>query len=41
MFFSGVTYAATMPYAALDACPAARTMNLDAVASYLSSLGTA
>ena len=34
-------YAPTMPYAALDACPAARTMNLDAVASYLSSLGAA
>lgn len=34
-------YAQAMPLAALDACPDARVMDLDAVASYLSSLGTA
>jgi two-component system chemotaxis response regulator CheB len=34
-------YASAMPLAALDACPTARIMNLDAVASYLSSLGAA
>ncbi len=34
-------YAAVMPQAALYACPAATTMNLDAIASYLSSLGSA
>ncbi|CAN5129244.1 chemotaxis protein CheB [soil metagenome] len=33
-------YAPTMPHAALDACPAARIMKLEAIASYLSSLGT-
>lgn len=34
-------YATAMPDAALEACPAASTMTLDAIASYLSSLGTA
>ncbi|PZQ65801.1 MAG: chemotaxis protein CheB [Phenylobacterium zucineum] len=34
-------YAPAMPTAALQACPAAATMNLDAIASYLSHLGTA
>ncbi len=34
-------YAPTMPYAALDACSTATVMNLNAVASYLSSLGAA
>ncbi|MEW5686653.1 MAG: chemotaxis protein CheB [Pseudomonadota bacterium] len=34
-------YSAAMPTAALQACPAATTMNLDAIASYLSHLGTA
>ena len=34
-------YATAMPDAALEACPSALTMNLDAIASYLSSLETA
>lgn len=34
-------YASAMPHAALEACPSARTMKLDAIASYLLSLGTA
>ncbi len=34
-------YAATMPLAALDACPSARIMTLDAIAAYLSTLGAA
>ena len=34
-------YAAAMPDAALEACPTASVMNLDAIASYLPSLGTA
>jgi two-component system chemotaxis response regulator CheB len=34
-------YASAMPLAALDTCPTARVMNVDAVASYLSSLGAA
>lgn len=34
-------YATAMPDAALEACPTASTMTLDAIASYLSSLGTA
>ena len=34
-------YAAAMPLAALEACPSATIMNIDAIASYLSSLGTA
>lgn len=34
-------YAAAMPLAALEACPSARIMNLDAIASYLSTLGAA
>jgi two-component system chemotaxis response regulator CheB len=34
-------YAAAMPLAALEACPSATTMNLDGIASYLSSLGAA
>lgn len=34
-------YATPMPDAALQASPAAMIMNLDAIASYLSSLGTA
>lgn len=34
-------YAATMPQAARQACPAATAMNLDAIASYLSSLRSA
>lgn len=34
-------YATAMPHAALEACPLATTMNLDALASYLSSLGAA
>lgn len=34
-------YAAAMPLAALQACPSAITMNIDAIASYLSSLGPA
>jgi two-component system chemotaxis response regulator CheB len=37
----GGAYAPTMPAAALAACPSARTMKLDAVASYLSNLGAA
>jgi len=32
-------YAAAMPLAALEACPSARIMTLDAIASYLSTLG--
>lgn len=34
-------YATAMPNAAREASPSALTMNLDAIASYLSSLGTA
>ena len=34
-------YASAMPDAALEACPAATTMNLSSIALYLSSLGTA
>jgi two-component system chemotaxis response regulator CheB len=34
-------YAPAMPLAALEACSAARVMDLDGVASYLSSLGAA
>jgi two-component system chemotaxis response regulator CheB len=34
-------YASAMPRSALEACPSAMTMNLDAIASYLSSLGAA
>ncbi|WP_296600045.1 chemotaxis protein CheB [Phenylobacterium sp.] len=34
-------YASAMPVAALRACSEAKTMNLDAIASYLSSLRTA
>ena len=34
-------HAAAMPLAALEACPSARIMNLDAIASYLSTLGAA
>jgi len=34
-------YASAMPLAALDACPSAIIMNIDAIASYLSSLGPA
>ena len=34
-------YATAMPDAALEASPSATTLNLDAIASYLSSLGTA
>lgn len=34
-------YASAMPQAALEACPSAITMNIDAIASYLSSLGPA
>jgi two-component system chemotaxis response regulator CheB len=34
-------YASAMPEAALKACPSAMTMNLDAIALYLSSLGAA
>lgn len=34
-------YASAMPHAALQACPSATTMTLDAIASYLPSLGTA
>jgi len=34
-------YASAMPHAALQACPTAATMTLDAIASYLPSLGTA
>ena len=34
-------YAAAMPEAALGACPSARAMTLNAIASYLSSLETA
>jgi two-component system, chemotaxis family, protein-glutamate methylesterase/glutaminase len=37
----GGAYAAAMPLAALEACPSATIMNIDAIASYLSSLGTA
>jgi len=33
-------YASAMPHAALDAVSTAKIMNLDAIASYLSSLGT-
>jgi two-component system chemotaxis response regulator CheB len=35
------SYATAMPLAALEACPSATVMNLDAIASYLSSLGAA
>ncbi|MBU4434952.1 MAG: chemotaxis protein CheB [Alphaproteobacteria bacterium] len=35
----GGAYASAMPLAALAACPNATTMNLDAIASYLASLG--
>jgi two-component system chemotaxis response regulator CheB len=38
---SGEAYATAMPDAAREASPTALTMNLDAIASYLSSLGTA
>jgi two-component system chemotaxis response regulator CheB len=38
---SGEAYATAMPDAARDASPSALIMNLDAIASYLSSLGTA
>ena len=34
-------YASAMPHAALEACPSATTMNLNAIALYLSSLGAA
>lgn len=34
-------YASAMPRSALEACPSATVMNLDAIASYLSSLGAA
>jgi two-component system chemotaxis response regulator CheB len=34
-------YASAMPLAALETCPSAITMNLDAIASYLSNLRTA
>jgi len=34
-------YATAMPLAALEACPSAMIMNLDAIASYLSNLGAA
>lgn len=34
-------YASAMPNAALEACPSAMSMKLDAIASYLLSLGTA
>jgi two-component system chemotaxis response regulator CheB len=34
-------HASAMPQAALEACPAAATMSLDAIASYLSNLRTA
>jgi two-component system chemotaxis response regulator CheB len=34
-------YAAAMPQAALQACPAATVMSLEAIGSYLSTLGTA
>ena len=34
-------YASAMPLAALEACPSAISMNIDAIASYLSSLGPA
>ena len=34
-------YATAMPLSALEACPSATVMNLDAIASYLSSLGAA
>jgi two-component system chemotaxis response regulator CheB len=34
-------YASAMPEAALESCPSATTMKLDAIALYLSSLGTA
>jgi two-component system chemotaxis response regulator CheB len=34
-------YAQAMPHAALDACPTATIMKLDAIALYLSSLGAA
>jgi two-component system chemotaxis response regulator CheB len=34
-------YASAMPLAALEACPSAKTMTLDAIALYLSSLRTA
>lgn len=34
-------YASAMPNAALETCPSAMSMNLDAIASYLLSLGTA
>jgi two-component system chemotaxis response regulator CheB len=34
-------YASAMPHAALEACPSATTMNLNAIALYLSSLETA
>ena len=38
---SADAYATAMPGAALEACPSAEVMTLDAIASYLSSLGTA
>jgi two-component system, chemotaxis family, protein-glutamate methylesterase/glutaminase len=38
---SSEAYATAMPDAAREASPSARTMNLDAIASYLSSLRTA
>lgn len=34
-------YATAMPLAALEACPSAMIMNLDAIAAYLSTLGAA
>ena len=34
-------YATAMPDAALQACPAARTMTIDAITTYLTSLGAA
>jgi two-component system chemotaxis response regulator CheB len=34
-------YAPAMPLAALEACPSATTLSIDAIASYLSSLGPA
>jgi two-component system chemotaxis response regulator CheB len=36
----GSAYAPAMPAAALASCPSARAMKLDAIASYLSGLGT-
>lgn len=37
----GGAYATAMPLAAIKACPSARVMTLDAIASYLSNLGAA